>query len=483
MVTIYRCGTSRTASPTSPWNTWRETAWSTCSKSAASSLAQMLLSLLRQMAEALDFAHSRGIVHRDIKPPNIMVTPTGRVRITDFGIAKIAHASSVTQGGGMLGTPDYMSPEQIAGSAIDGRSDQFSLGVIAFELLSGEKPFVAETLPALLYRIAHQPSPDATLLNRSLSPAIGKVLERAMAKEAADRFPSCLTFVDALAEACATSPGWHALPRGMSQTPRRWAMPRKRRLSPLAILRAKGNLRRFRLARQSRHLWPPVLPRAQPRSRFGFPLCRHPAWRRRHPGRSPPPEVPHGGAGGGFSHWGGPLAIGNAGRFRPPQPSLAAVTFTKKKTSEAKPPAGDAGRASQLPGGGRRAGSGLLRRRRRRCARNTRQPAQLAADGSGDGRPSSTEGDTTPDGVTPPPEPSPLLKDLRSPRPVRERQSRKRQPRKRQGRIPDPPWRRPNPLRKCPSPRPRNQPNPRGQSGPAPERQASASSANRQVRK
>ncbi len=177
-----------------------------------------LLSLLRQMAEALDFAHSRGIVHRDIKPPNIMVTPKGRVRITDFGIAKIAHASSVTQGGGMLGTPDYMSPEQIAGTAVDGRADQFSLGVIAFELLTGEKPFVAETLPALFYRIAHQPSPDAVLLNRSLSPEIGKVLERAMAKDAVDRFPTCLAFVDALTEACAATPGWFALPRGMSQT-------------------------------------------------------------------------------------------------------------------------------------------------------------------------------------------------------------------------------------------------------------------------
>ncbi|MCZ2156580.1 MAG: serine/threonine protein kinase [Bryobacterales bacterium] len=179
---------------------------------------ETLLSLLQQIAEALDFAHSRGIIHRDIKPPNIMVTPNGRVRITDFGIAKIAHASSLTQGGGMLGTPDYMSPEQIAGSAVDGRADQFSLGVIAFELLTGEKPFVAETLPALFYRIAHQPSPDATLLNRSLSHEISAVLDRAMAKEAADRYPSCMAFVDALREACAATPGWFPLPRGMSQT-------------------------------------------------------------------------------------------------------------------------------------------------------------------------------------------------------------------------------------------------------------------------
>jgi serine/threonine-protein kinase len=111
-----------------------------------------------------------------------------------------------------------MSPEQIAGTGVDGRADQFSLAVIAFELLSGERPFVAETLPALFYRIAHEPSPDVTLLNRTLSPEIGRVLEKAMAKRPEDRFATCSAFVDALSEACAHSPGWHALPRGMSQT-------------------------------------------------------------------------------------------------------------------------------------------------------------------------------------------------------------------------------------------------------------------------
>lgn len=179
---------------------------------------EKLLSLLRQMAGGLDFAHSRGIVHRDIKPANVMVNHLGRVKITDFGVAKITYATSMTQGGTMLGTPDYMSPEQIDGGAVDGRADQFSLAVIAFELLTGEKPFAADSLAALFYRIAHESAPDATLLNPSLSAEIGEVLAKAMAKKAEARFSTCMGFVDALTDACRRSPGWHALPRGMSQT-------------------------------------------------------------------------------------------------------------------------------------------------------------------------------------------------------------------------------------------------------------------------
>lgn len=365
---------------------------------------EMLLSLLRQMAEALDFAHSRGIVHRDIKPPNIMVTPTGRVRITDFGIAKIAHASSVTQGGGMLGTPDYMSPEQIAGSAIDGRSDQFSLGVIAFELLSGEKPFVAETLPALFYRIAHQPSPDATLLNRSLSPAIGKVLERAMAKEAADRFPSCLTFVDALAEACATSPGWHALPRGMSQT-----LPTMGDAAQTAPKPAGDSVRQGQSPplSPSAPKPPPVAPSpaARPAEEPVWVPTLPPPRVEATPSRPiPATEVPHGGAGGGFITGGDPSQSETLEISGPPQPSwLRDVHEEEKRQKQSRRRAMLVALLSFLVVAGALAavyfGVGGVD-----VPGITRQPAQLAADGSGDGRPSSTEGDTTPDGVTPPPE-------------------------------------------------------------------------------
>ena len=102
------------------------------------------LSILRQLANALDYAHNNGVFHRDVKPANILLRSDGQVKITDFGIARIAN-QTMTQTGMTMGTPSYMAPEQILAARIDGRADQFSMAVVMFELLTGRKPFQAPT--------------------------------------------------------------------------------------------------------------------------------------------------------------------------------------------------------------------------------------------------------------------------------------------------------------------------------------------------
>ncbi len=119
--------------------------------------AKTLLKIIGSVAEGLAFAHEKGIVHRDIKPANIMLLKDGTVKIADFGIARIT-TSSATQTGTVLGTPSYMSPEQVAGQKVDGRSDLFSLGVAMYELLCGQKPFSGDSIAALMYAIANIPS-------------------------------------------------------------------------------------------------------------------------------------------------------------------------------------------------------------------------------------------------------------------------------------------------------------------------------------
>ncbi|MDP8982894.1 MAG: protein kinase [Acidobacteriota bacterium] len=178
---------------------------------------ELLLDLLRQTAGALDYAHGKGIVHRDIKPANIMVHEGQHAKITDFGVAKIV-SQQMTHAGTMMGTPNYMSPEQVQGHNVDGRADQFSLAVIAYEILTGEKPFAADYLPTLLYKIVREDPVSPQRLNPSLGPGAETALRKALAKEPAERYESCAEFAAALTEALSAEPGWAPMARGASQS-------------------------------------------------------------------------------------------------------------------------------------------------------------------------------------------------------------------------------------------------------------------------
>jgi serine/threonine protein kinase len=175
-----------------------------------------MFSILAQTAVALDYAHGKGIVHRDVKPANIMIAANGTAKITDFGIAKITASEQFTMTGSIVGTPHYMSPEQVQGQTVDGRSDQFSLAVIAFEMLTGEKPYTGEHLTTVVYKIVAEEPPPPHRINSTLGAGIEAVLKKGLSKKPEARYESCTEFTTALEQACAASKGWHSLPRGGS---------------------------------------------------------------------------------------------------------------------------------------------------------------------------------------------------------------------------------------------------------------------------
>jgi len=163
---------------------------------------EQVLSFLRQIAGALDYAHRKGIIHRDIKPANIMISDRGVDRdgvakIADFGVAKLI-SQEATHQRAFIGTPSYMSPEQLEGVAVGGASDQFALADVVYELLTGEKPFAAENLATLHYLICKRAAKPVNELNPALNETANRVMERAMAKLPEERYPSCSEFIGAL---------------------------------------------------------------------------------------------------------------------------------------------------------------------------------------------------------------------------------------------------------------------------------------------
>ena len=158
------------------------------------------ISVAAQVAEGLAYAHERGIVHRDIKPPNIMVTPGGSVKIADFGIARMRASESLTQTGMMLGSPKYMSPEHVLGKRADQRGDIFSLGIILYEMLTGSAPFGGENVTALMYQIVNLTPPAPSLRNRDVPELLDYVVAKMLAKSLEERYQSATELASDLRE-------------------------------------------------------------------------------------------------------------------------------------------------------------------------------------------------------------------------------------------------------------------------------------------
>ena len=146
------------------------------------------LAIAAQVAEGLGYAHQAGVVHRDIKPANIMVTADGPVKITDFGIARMRASADLTQTGVMLGSPKYMSPEQVIGKRADHRSDIFSLGVILYEMLTGAAPFSGENITALMYQIVNFAPPAPSSVNKAVPEMLDFIVAKMLAKPVEERY-------------------------------------------------------------------------------------------------------------------------------------------------------------------------------------------------------------------------------------------------------------------------------------------------------
>ena len=157
-----------------------------------------VLSIVARAAEGLDFAHRQNVVHRDIKPANIMYEPeSDTIKITDFGIARITD-SSKTKTGMVLGTPSYMSPEQLAGKKVDGRSDLFSLGVMLYQMLSGSLPFKADSMASLMFKITNEEAADIRTIRAEVPESLAAVVNKAMTKDVDKRFQTGAEFANAL---------------------------------------------------------------------------------------------------------------------------------------------------------------------------------------------------------------------------------------------------------------------------------------------
>jgi serine/threonine protein kinase len=183
-----------------------------------------------ELADALGAAHAAGIVHRDVKPANILVRDgDGAVKIADFGVARVA-SSTLTRTGSSIGSPAYMSPEQIRGAHVDGRSDLFSLAGVLYESLTGKRPFAGDEISEVVYSVVHGTPVPVSRLDPTLPTSLDEFFERALAKEPGDRFPDAASFSSGFARAAA-----RIVSDGLPVEPRRNDTATRRRIPALAL--------------------------------------------------------------------------------------------------------------------------------------------------------------------------------------------------------------------------------------------------------
>jgi len=160
---------------------------------------EKIISIAKQMCEGLSEAHRLGVVHRDLKPSNIMIDKEGNARIMDFGIARSLRTEGITDSGVIIGTPDYMSPEQVVGKDVDQRSDIYSLGVILYEMITGQVPFVGDTPLSVAYQHRHEPPPDPRTINEQIDEGMSHLVLKCLKKDKENRFQSAEEVLVALA--------------------------------------------------------------------------------------------------------------------------------------------------------------------------------------------------------------------------------------------------------------------------------------------
>jgi len=209
-----------------------------------------VLDIVAQVAQGLAYAHEHGIVHRDVKPSNIMIQKDGHVKITDFGIARMASAAVRTQTGMVLGSPKYMSPEQVMGKLTDQRSDIFSLGVMLYEMLTGRPPFSGENVNAIMYQTLNATPPQPSSLNSDVPDMLNFIVAKALAKKTDERYQNAGEFADDLracrdslpheAPMAITSPKLQAMPLREAALPAGPAMTADEENVPVATLGLSG---------------------------------------------------------------------------------------------------------------------------------------------------------------------------------------------------------------------------------------------------